>query len=135
MNLQTARTKSGKSYTDFKIRAELIEKDAALIVLIIRSEAMDDAERQYWFNLTEVMNEEQIEKLRIILIREKEKLEAIYKKYGKKMPENPAEANAEAKMKGEERKKAAASLKAQEEMANAEEVVKQEAILDEGAWE
>ena len=47
----------------------------------------DNAEKQNWFNLLTIMNEEQILKLKEILTREKEKLEEINQKYAKKQEE------------------------------------------------
>jgi len=42
---------------------------------------MDDKERQYWFHILPVMNEEQVAKLQGILDNEKQKLAEIDKKY------------------------------------------------------
>lgn len=92
INLQTIKTPSGKTIADFRIPQELLEKDPELVDLIIRSESMDDKERQYWFNLTEVMNTEQTEKLRDILVRERKKLAEIDAKYSKKKEVDPVEA-------------------------------------------
>jgi len=80
--LKTPKTK--KTIKDFRIPQDLIDNDKSIIDLIMRSESMKDEERQYWFNLSEIMNEEQIEKLRDILARERKKLAEIDEKYGKK---------------------------------------------------
>ena len=89
MDLTQIKTATGKAIQDFKIPEELIKQDAELVHLIMRSESMNDDERQYWFNLWEVMNHEQREKLRDILTRERQKLAEIDKKYGK-IKEDPA---------------------------------------------
>ena len=59
-----------------------------LVILILNSKSLsDNAEKQNWFNLLTIMNEEQILKLKEILTREKEKLEEINQKYAKKQEE------------------------------------------------
>jgi len=82
MDLSQITTKTGKTMEDFSIPESLIENDAPLVELILKSESMDDGERQYWFNLSEVMSAEQTEKLRGILSREQTKLAEIEEKYG-----------------------------------------------------
>jgi len=53
-----------------------------LITLVLQSRSMDKAEeKQSWFNLLPMMNDEQIAKLNDILTREKTKLAEIEKKY------------------------------------------------------
>lgn len=62
-----------------------IEKMSDLIVLVLRSRSLDKPEeKQSWFNLLPVMNDEQIQKLRDILTRERDKLKEIEEKYEKK---------------------------------------------------
>ena len=74
---------------EFQIPDDLFENDKELVWLIANSESMDDGERQYWFNLWLVMTPSQIEKLRDIFTREREKLGAIEEKYAKeKIPLN-----------------------------------------------
>ena len=86
-DLATIRTpKTGKMLKDFEIPEKFLAEQPALVAMILRSESMNDGERQYWFNLAEVMNAEQIEKLRGILTREKEKLAEIEAKYGPTKP-------------------------------------------------
>lgn len=134
MSITDITTKDGKTLADFILPQGLLEKDAELVELILRSEAMDDAERQYWFNLTDVMTPEQVEKLRDILTRERQKLAEIYKKYGKEMPMSEGEIAAQVQEKAEDRKKAQAELRAKEAMAEAQERASQEGLLDDGAW-
>ncbi len=56
-----------------------------LIVLVLESRSMDKAEeKQSWFNLMPMMNDEQIAKLNDILTREKQKLQEIEQKYEQK---------------------------------------------------
>ena len=103
-DLTTVKTKSGKAITDFQVPEDLINNDPELVALVMGSESMDDAERQYWFNLWLVMNAEQVEKLRDILTREKKKLAEIEAKYAKEpevTPEDEKEATEE--VAGEEK--------------------------------
>lgn len=56
-----------------------------IIVLILQSKSMDNPEeKQSWFNLLPMMNNDQIQKLRDILTREKQKLAEIEQKYEQK---------------------------------------------------
>jgi hypothetical protein len=73
------------SYT---IPSEFIEDTPDLIVLILQSRSIDTPEeKQNWFNLLPMMNTEQVEKLRAILIKEKTKLAEIEAKYEEKKQE------------------------------------------------
>jgi len=56
-----------------------------IIELVLRSKSMEKPEeKQSWFTMLPMMNDEQIEKLRDILVREKQKLQAIEQKYEEK---------------------------------------------------
>lgn len=69
----------------FQIPDNFLESMTDLIELVLRSKSMDkDSDKQSWFNLLPLMNEEQIGKLRDILIREKQKLAEIEQKYEQK---------------------------------------------------
>ncbi len=130
-DLTTLRTpKTGKTVNDFEIPEKFLKEEADLVALVIQSESMNDGERQYWFNLSEIMNAEQIDKLRDILTREREKLNEIEKKYGPMKPtltpEEIAERNAQIQ---QERSQQQAELKARE--AAAEKNHDDEAILSE----
>ncbi len=122
-DLATIRTpKTGKMLSDFQVPEKFIAEHSDLVAMVLLSESMNDGERQYWFSLTEVMNAEQIEKLRGILTREREKLAAIEKKYGPSKPtltqEQIVERNNEMQ---QERAQKQAELRAREEAAMAEE--------------
>ena len=72
----------------FTIDDNSLNQYSDLVVLILNSESLsDNTEKQNWFNLLTIMNEEQILKLKEILTREKEKLEEINQKYAKKQEE------------------------------------------------
>ena len=72
----------------YDIPSLFLEKDAELIVMILQSRSIDtEEEKQNRFNLLPLMNDEQIEKLRWILVKEKQKLKEIEEKYEKKKQE------------------------------------------------
>jgi hypothetical protein len=136
VDVNALKTPTGKAITDFEVPQSLIASDTQLIDLIMRSESMKDSERQYWFNLTEVMNGDQVEKLRGILVRERTKLAEIESKYGKQ-PAKPQLSAEEIRKRNEEmaQKRAAeqAALAAKEK---AQESKVEETILSEldNAW-
>ncbi len=72
----------------FEIPDVYLEEDPYLIELILRSKSIDtDDEKQNWFNLLLIMTDDQVKKLKDILIREREKLKEIEEKYEKKKEE------------------------------------------------
>lgn len=72
----------------FTIPDEFLITMPNLIVLILNSKSLDNAEeKQSWFNLLPMMNKDQIDKLRDILTREKQKLAEIEQKYEQKKDE------------------------------------------------
>ena len=73
---------------DYNIPNSMFEADADLIVLVLESKSINEAkEKQSWFDLYSLMNQEQIDKLRDILTREKQKLAEIEAKYQEKQEE------------------------------------------------
>lgn len=71
-----------KNYT---ISDVFLETMTDVVVLILHSKSLDSQqEKQSWFDLLPLMNEEQVTKLRDILTREKQKLDEIEKKYEQK---------------------------------------------------
>lgn len=65
----------------FKITEEIQAKYPELIGLILKTESMEDDERQYWFDIMPSMTDEQIDRLFNILDTERKKLEALEEKY------------------------------------------------------
>ena len=119
--LKTPNT--GKTIKDFQIPEYMLKEDKELVELIMLSESMNDGERQYWFNLTKTMNLQQVEKLREILLKERQKLAEIEAKYGVKKQETlsaeeVAKKNAQMEKQWKEKQ---AALKAREKQAEAEE--------------
>lgn len=72
----------------FTIPEDFLAKMPDLVQLVLESKSLDKSdEKQSWFNLLPLMNEEQIAKLRDILSREKQKLAEIEQKYAQKKEE------------------------------------------------
>jgi len=72
----------------FTIPDEFLTTMTDLIILVLNSKSMDNPEeKQSWFNLLPMMNKDQIDKLRDILTREKQKLSEIEQKYEQKKDE------------------------------------------------
>ncbi len=72
----------------YDIPESYLQNDPALISMVLQSRSIDtEEEKQNRFNLLPLMNEEQIEKLRSILVKEKTKLKEIEEKYEKKKQE------------------------------------------------
>lgn len=69
----------------FSIPDKFLEEKPEIITMILQSKSMDtDEEKQSWFNLLPIMNQEQYQKLVDILTRERQKLNEIEKKYEEK---------------------------------------------------
>jgi len=130
MNLTDIRTASGKTIQDFTIPKALLENDVELVEMVLLSGSMNDGEKQYWFNLTEVMNPEQLQKLRDILLREKRKIAEIKAKYDKES-EDPAQALARAEEKGIRRSEEQQRIAEQEQIQENQEKSEEEAVLQE----
>ena len=72
----------------FDIPDEFLESEPELIIMVLKSRSIDTTqEKQNRFNLLPLMNDVQMEKLRWILLKEKNKLKEIEDKYSKKKEE------------------------------------------------
>lgn len=72
----------------YNIPDEMLETNADLVVLVLESKSISEQkEKQSWFDLYSLMNQEQIDKLRDILTREKQKLAEIEARYQAKQEE------------------------------------------------
>lgn len=69
----------------FVILDEIEQKYPELIKLILATESMDDAERQYWFDILPSMNDDQVKRLYDILETERQKLDELEQKYQKEI--------------------------------------------------
>ncbi len=67
------------------ISDEILEKYKDLVQLILKTESMDNDERQYWFDIMPSMTEKQVARLFEILDTERKKLEALEQKYQKEI--------------------------------------------------
>ena len=73
---------------NYDIPNDMLENNGDLVALVLESKSISDPkEKQSWFDLYSLMNQEQIDKLRDILTREKEKLAEIEAKYQAKQDE------------------------------------------------
>ena len=73
---------------EYSIPNDMLKNNTDLVVLVLESKSINDPkEKQSWFDLYALMNQEQIDKLRDILTREKEKLAEIEAKYQAKQEE------------------------------------------------
>jgi len=83
-------TTTKKTQTKFHIPTAVKEDYPELIPLILQTESMDDEEREYWFQILPIMTEDQVLKLKDILVNEKDqlaKLDADYETELKKINE------------------------------------------------
>lgn len=77
-----SQTAAGQSvFNKFEIPESVRQQYPELIPLILETESMTDEERQYWFQILPIMTDEQVGKLREILLNEKKQLEQIDKEY------------------------------------------------------
>jgi len=73
---------------NYNIPDDMLENNTDLVVLVLESKSISDQkEKQSWFDLYSLMNQEQIDKLRDILTREKQKLAEIEARYQAKQEE------------------------------------------------
>jgi hypothetical protein len=73
---------------EYNIPDDMIENNGDLVVLVLESKSINESkEKQSWFDLYSLMNQDQIDKLRDILTREKQKLAEIEAKYQEKQEE------------------------------------------------
>ena len=73
---------------NYSIPEDMLESNSDLVVLVLESKSINEPkEKQSWFDLYSLMNQEQIDKLRDILTREKQKLAEIEAKYQAKQDE------------------------------------------------
>lgn len=73
---------------NYNIPDDMLENNTDLVVLVLESKSISEAkEKQSWFDLYSLMNQEQIDKLRDILTREKQKLAEIEARYQAKQEE------------------------------------------------
>ena len=83
------KTGGPQAYQDaikkFQISEMVQEKYPEMIALVVETESMQDDERQYWFSILPIMTDEQVAKLREILLNEKEQLKKLDDEYAKEL--------------------------------------------------
>lgn len=79
-----APIKDNKS-TKFQIPDVVKQKYPELVSLIMETESMQDEERQYWFSILPIMTDEQVARLREILLNEKDQLKKLDDEYTKEI--------------------------------------------------
>jgi len=108
---------------------QFIEKKPTLVAMLLQSRSVEKPEeKQSWFNLLPLMNDEQIAKLEEILTREKQKLEEIERKYEEKKIEIKKKYLMKRQQMGYE--KQVNTIKQKEAAGTAEEDKEAEALLD-----
>jgi len=122
---QTGATAGGKQLADFTIPDSVRTQFAEIIGLIMQSESMNDEERQYWFDILPVMNGEQVENLKTILVNERTQLAAIDAKYAPKAGDAPVDV---VKI-GEQRRANREELRSQESATRQDEEAASEELL------
>lgn len=110
------------------VPGDIRQRFPELIELILKSESMNDEERQYWIGILPVMTPEQIQSLKEILENEKKQLQAIDEKYAKEIEKvGSAQAlqqmEAERTVRREQRKKKEDTHREEEEKAT-EDILK-----------
>ena len=121
-------TTSGGSAVPIVVPADVRAKFGELVDMILASESMNDDERRYWIDILPVMKEDQISKLRDILVRERDQLAAIDAKYAQDMS-NVADAQATQQM-GEQRKQRIDERASTEAQAKQTEEEAAQSLLD-----
>ena len=71
----------------FVISDEIQAQYNELVELILKTDSMDDNERQYWFDIMPSMTDEQVDRLFNILDTERKKLQELEEKYQEEIKE------------------------------------------------
>lgn len=126
----TAGAQTGQSTaTQSRLPESVRQKYPDLETLIHSTESMSTEEREYWFQIMPIMTDEQIEKLRGILVHEKEQLTKLDKEYEDELAKLNEKhllewKEQETKAAIDQRKKAEAAAEA-EEKAHEEQLLQQ----------
>lgn len=126
---QTTGSTTTQTDWDYIIPDSVIENYPDLVELIKQTEAMNLEEKNYWFKIMPLMNEEQIANLRWILVKEREKLDEINRKYNQDIQEINDKHQAE--ITALEAQKRREELRRKEQEDEAEESEEEAALLEE----
>jgi|SRR6185295_19064946 len=129
-NTSAATTPIGATPPTVIIPEEARKKYPDLVELILKSESMNDEERNYWLQVLPVMTDDQVKELRDILETEKKKLAAIDAKYSANNAEAKP-ANIDVAAVEEKRRQAREARKNAEQKSQVEEKAKEADILSE----
>lgn len=77
----TSSTDPNDPAQKFEIPETVRKQYPDLIPLILATESMNDEERQYWFQILPIMTDDQVSKLKEILLNEKQQLASLDKEY------------------------------------------------------
>ena len=114
---------------EYTIPDNFLETEPNLVILLLKSKSLaKKEEKQSWFNLIPMMNEDQMMKLRNILNREKEKIAEIEAKYEKKKSE--IKEKYQTKFDAVEYNKKIANMKSNEEDLREKEVEEADSLLE-----
>ncbi len=100
------------------------EKFPDLVKLIFETESMNEEEREYWLQIMPIMTEEQIVKLRDIMVKERDQLAKLDEEYNKEMsrikgaPAKEIDQDAMKKRLAKIKKEEKSSMKEEEEKAS-----------------
>ncbi|GHW02655.1 hypothetical protein AGMMS50249_4410 [candidate division SR1 bacterium] len=115
--------------TKFSISEDFLRTHPDLVTLVLESKSIaEEKEKQSWFDLYPLMNDEQISKLRDILTKEKEKLAEIEAKYQEKQTE--IKKKYDKIFSSPEYQQQQANIKAAEQTSKQQETVEADALLD-----
>lgn len=112
----------------FNIPEDFLIQNSDLVVLVLESKSIsEEKEKQSWFDLYPLMNNEQITKLRDILTKEKEKLAEIEQKYQDR--QNEIKQKYEKVFSSPEYQKQQQAIKTAESASKQQESVEADALL------
>jgi len=80
-----AGTQTQQDDSKYNVTDEVNAKYPKLVELIKSTESMTDAEKTYWFQILPIMTDEQVDKLKKILAKEKEQLTKLDSEYEKEL--------------------------------------------------
>lgn len=111
-----------------RVPAAIAQKYPDLEALILETESMTPEERDYWFQILPIMTDEQVQKLRGILINEKEQLTKLDAQYEEELSKLNDKHLLE--WKEHESKARREEIQKQEAVQSTEDTQKQDALLE-----
>jgi len=120
-------TQQGATQTQSRLPAAVAAKYPDLEALILKTESMTAEERDYWFQILPIMTDQQVEKLRGILLHEKDQLSKLDSEYEKELTKINDKHMSE--WKSEESREDRIRRVAEEKSAEAQEKADEAALL------